>query len=264
MSLKTAMLLIDLQCDFHEITGAALAVPGSVEDTKRICTLIEKLNPDTIYASQDTHYNLDISHAAWWNDHQGCSVGPFTQITAGDVLNGKYVPRMDPKRSLKYLQDLETNGEFLHMIWPDHCIGGTPGHAFLPLFSDTLKNWTAKNKKWYNLITKGVNPWTEHFGVFRANVPIPQDPNTDVDQRIFKTLRDHDRVLLSGQARTHCDINSLKQLLEIAPDLAPKVIILEDGMSNVAGLPPDFYAHVDSLYANAKAMGVQFARTTDI
>jgi nicotinamidase/pyrazinamidase len=264
MRQKTALLVIDAQNDFMDIPSATLPVTGAVKDVERIANFIEKVNPDTIFASQDSHYTLDIAHVAWWNDSKGNPVSPFTMIFADDIKNGKYVPRVDPKRSLGYVEVLETNGEFNHFIWPDHCLMGTEGHAFHPVFFDAIQKWMKKNIKWVNFIVKGVNPFTEHFGIFKANVPLQEDPNTQVNQGIFQTLNNHDVVYLTGEARSHCVANSLKQLLSIAPQLASKLVVLEDCMSDVTGLPADFYIYVQSIYDEAKNKGVQIVKSTDI
>jgi nicotinamidase-related amidase len=129
---------------------------------------------------------------------------------------------------------------------------------------DAIKEWMAGKLKWVNFINKGTHPMTEHFGIFRANVPVASDPSTQVNQGIFATLNNHDVIYLVGQARSHCVANSLRQMLDIAPQLAPKVVVLEDCMSDVAGLPSDFYTMVDGIYADAKAKGVNIQKSTDI
>lgn len=264
MKSKSVLLVIDAQNDFHDIPGATLSVPGSSKDTARIADFIKKVDPSTIFSSLDSHYSLDISHPAWWEDSTGKPVGVFTLITADDIRNGKYIPRIDPSRSLKYVEALEANGEFSHFIWPEHCLIGTPGHALLPIYFDAIREWQNRNLKWVNFINKGVNPYTEHFGIFRANVPLSEDPSTQVNQGVFQTLNAHDVVYLAGQARTHCVANSLRQMLQIAPQLASKIVVLEDCMSNVAGLPTDFYNYVDSIYADAVKQGVRVEKSTNI
>jgi nicotinamidase/pyrazinamidase len=261
---KAALLVIDAQNDFHDIPGAALAVPGSVKDTERIAAFIAKMNPATIFSSLDSHYALDIAHPGWWNDDKGNPVGIFTMITSDDIKNGKYVPRIDPSRSLKYVEALESQGEFPHFVWPEHCLIGTEGQALLPVYFKAITEWSKKNLKWVNFINKGTNPYTEHFGIFRANIPLTEDSSTQVNQQIFNTLNTHDVVYLAGQARTHCVANSLKQMLEIAPALASKIVVLKDCMSNVAGLPGDFYDHVDGMYKDAASKGVRMTTSTNV
>lgn len=262
--MKSLLIAIDVQKDFHDVTGATLPVTGSSKDTERLSKFVDNVHLDAIVASLDSHLKNDISHSSWWKDHTGALVKPFTLISSEDIKEGKYVPRIDPKRSLKYVEDLEKNGEFKHCIWTDHCLIGSEGQALMPIFMEALNNWSQKNLGWVNFINKGANPYTEHFGIFRANVPMVEDPNTQVNQGLFQHLNTFDVLYLGGQARTHCDINSLKQLLEIAPQLAPKIVVLEDCMSDVLGLPTDFYVHVDNLYNDAKSKGVQFAKSTDI
>lgn len=264
MAQKTALLVIDAQNDFHDIPSATLPVPGATDDTQRIAKFIKDQNPSTIFASLDSHYSLDISHPDWWENPDGSIVSPFILITADDIRNGKYVPRIDPKRSLEYVENLEANGEFSHFIWPEHCLIGTTGHALHPAFFDACKGWMSKNLKWVNFINKGVNPYTEHFGIFRANVPLNEDPSTQVNQGIFTALNTHDTIYLAGQARTHCVANSLRQMLQISPQLSSKLVVLEDCMSDVQGLPTDFYDYVDSIYADAKAAGVKFEKSINI
>lgn len=259
---NSVLLVIDVQNDFMDIANSPLPVAGAVKDTERLVDFIKKVNPGKIFASQDTHYNLDISHVWWWKDHKGDYISPFTLITADDVRSGKYVPVIDPKGSLEYVESLEKNGEFLHFVWPDHCIAGTTGHSFLPIFQEALKEWSYTNKDWPFFIVKGVNPKTEHFGIFRANVPRADDASTDINQGIFNSLNTFDEMYLAGQARSHCVANSLRQLMQLAPQIAPKLIVLEDCMSDVTNLPSDFYDGVNKIYDDARALGVRFEKST--
>lgn len=261
--MQTALIVIDVQNDFMDIPNAALGVPGATKDAEQIAKFVEKVNPNTIFASLDSHYNLDVSHPKWWTNADGSFVNPFTLITADDIQNGKYVPRVDPVGSLKYVQSLESNGEFQHFVWPEHCLIGSTGHALYPVFFNSLQEWMSKNLRWVNFINKGVHPMTEHFGIFRANVP-NSDPNTQVNQGVFQTLERHDTIYLVGEARTHCVANSLRQMLQIAPQLASKIVVLEDCMSNVPSLPNDFYTYVDGIYEEAKQKGVRFTQSTNV
>ncbi|HWU41949.1 MAG TPA: hypothetical protein VN132_00885, partial [Bdellovibrio sp.] len=111
-----------------------------------------------------------------------------------------------------------------------------------------------------HVVTKGTYPLTEHFGIFRANVPVADRPETQLNRDLIDTLGKYDQVFLAGEAKSHCVANSLKQAMEEAPDLACKFIILEDCMSNVTGL-----GHLgDPIYAKAKSMGIRFAKSADI
>lgn len=259
-----ALISIDLQIDFMDLTGSSLPVTGAVKDVERISSLVDKDAFQQIFSSLDTHYNMDISHPKWWIDSKGDSVSPFTLIKADDIKNGKYNAIIDPFASLKYVEDLEANGEFLHFIWPEHCIKGSVGQTLHPTYFAALNEWMHRNKKWVSFIDKGVNPFTEHFGIFRANVPVTTDSTTQPNQSIFTVLRKADEIVIVGEARTHCVANSLKQMLQIAPDLATKIFVVEDCMSNVGGLPDDFYASVDKIYSDAVTQGVKIIKSSDL
>ena len=59
-------MIIDPQIDFHE--GGSLAVPGALEDSKRIAKMIDDYGSHIheIYVSLDSHYPKHIAHAICW------------------------------------------------------------------------------------------------------------------------------------------------------------------------------------------------------
>lgn len=271
-----AIFAIDFQNDFLDIPVGdlpqksdgtpmytpALPVAGASEDVKRfrdwIIPNLDKV--DRLFFTQDSHHYLDIAQPDWWQDENGNTVNAFTPISYQDILDGKFVPRRHYRKSLNYVKSLEDGGEFGHFIWPPHCLMGTWGHNFHDAINEVI---VAANKIgiWPNIITKGSNPFTEHFGAFRANVPDANDPSTALDHTLLATLQTMDEVIIVGEARSHCVANSLRQLMQTVPALAPKLVIMQDCMSDVPGLPAAFYASVDQIYADARAMGVRFETT---
>ena len=266
---KTGIIGIDFQNDFMDQTGAALPVPGSMADATRFAGFITKFvdQIESFYLTQDSHHPIDIATPNWWRENDGTvdgkEVGIFTPITIKDINDGKYSAKFHPSLSNKYVRDLEVQGEYGHFIWPEHCLMGTWGHGFQKDVIDAVNNWERTSGKWYQIITKGSNPFTEHFGAFRANIPQPNDPSTQINQQLMLALQSLDTLYFAGEARSHCVANSLRQLCDEAPALLPKMIILEDCMSDVQGLPADFYTGVQAIYDRAKSMGAKFAKTTD-
>ncbi|HEY4789068.1 MAG TPA: hypothetical protein VIH57_23630 [Bacteroidales bacterium] len=260
MNHKNAMLIIDAQYDFCNPQGA-LFVAGADADMKRLATWIKKNKAqiDHISVTMDSHPVNDISHPSFWQDKNGNFPNPFTPITAQDIKDGKWTPRFFLKEAIAYVEALEKQGEFGHFIWPYHCLTGSRGAALDDNMMDELIHWT-HDGKYYHVVTKGTYPLTEHFGIFRANVPVADRPETQLNRDLIDTLGKYDQVFLAGEAKSHCVANSLKQAMEEAPDLACKFIILEDCMSNVTGL-----GHLgDPIYAKAKSMGIRFAKSADI
>ena len=73
---------------------------------------------------------------------------------------------------------LEKNGRFVLCIWPEHCLIGTPGHAIVPSVNFSILKWTEAHGRNVNYILKGTNSLTEHYSALRADVELPNDPDT--------------------------------------------------------------------------------------
>lgn len=258
---KTALLIIDAQFDFCNPKGA-LFVPGAEQDVQRIAQLIAGLGQklDQIFVTLDTHQILDIAHPLFWEDPNGNTVAPFTLITAAAVQAGKWVPRFHKEYVIGYLEKLETEGAFQHFIWPEHCLIGSAGAALDDTILHAVLSWTHLRRKDYKAIVKGMNPLTEHFGVFRAQVPIAEDIETGLNEAFLADLEKFDQILVTGEARSHCVATSIKQILDFAPALAPKVNVLTDCMSDVTN-----WGHLaDPIFESALAAGMTFSNSKNV
>jgi nicotinamidase-related amidase len=255
-----ALLIIDAQNDFVLPTGN-LPVAGADADMNRLASFITKNKKEISYIGMtlDSHHVIDISHPAFWQDKDGNSAKPFTLITPEDVNAGVWSPRYAPIEAVRYINELEKQGEYAHVIWPEHCIIGSTGAAIYKPVMDAVIEWSRQNR-FFGAFTKGTNPLTEHFGAFRANVPIKDRPETQVNYDLINTLNSYRNIYFAGEAQSHCVGNSLKQAIEIVPDLAKKFVILTDCMSPVTG----FETLADPIFEDAKKLGIRFAKSTDI
>lgn len=259
--MKNAFLIIDTQFDFCHPDGS-LFVPGAEQDVVRMATLIRQhaSQIDYIVVTLDTHRVLDIAHPLFWYDASGNHPKPFTQITAADVDAGRWIPRFSAEKAQKYIHDLEADGQFMHFIWPEHCLIGSRGAALHDTLLDALKDWSRQRDLDYVAVQKGEYPLSEHFGIFQAQVPDPAVPETQLDTDLIADLNRFDTVYLMGEAKSHCVANSLKQILDFAPDLIPKLAVVTDCMSDVTGL-----GHLaDPIYAEARARKVRFVESDAI
>jgi nicotinamidase/pyrazinamidase len=263
---KNAFLGIDFQNDFCKPDGK-LSVPGAEDDLNRIADFILR-NKHAIHyiaLTQDSHQVIDISHPAFWQDADGNFPPPYTAVTANDAVTGKWTPRYMPKESIQYLKDLESQGEFIHVIWPEHCLVGSEGFAIHNTLMDAVFEW-ARQGLFYQIVQKGQFPLTEHFGAFRANIEFPNQPGTQLNHQLVATLEKYRDIYFAGEAKTHCVANTLKQAMTF-PQLAEKLIILEDCMSSVPGEPvpgTTFDDIAQPIYDEAIKMGIRFAKSTDI
>lgn len=257
MRKKNALLIIDAQVDFCNPAGA-LYVKGAEEDNKRLAQwIVDNADEiDYIAATLDSHTLNDIAHPSYWMDANGNYPAPFTLISAQDVKDGKWTPRFAPLEAIAYIEKLESQGEYKHCIWPPHCRIGSKGYALDDIIDQALSKYQESGKQ-VKFVTKGTHPQTEHFDAFRAQVVVPGFPETDINMKLINTLETFQNVYLSGQAKSHCVANTLKQALEISPSLAKKFVVLEDTMSPV----PGFENLADSIYDKARQMGVRFSTT---
>jgi nicotinamidase/pyrazinamidase len=263
---KVALLIIDAQNDFCSPKGT-LFVPGSEEDNERLSQWIlsNKDAIDYIGCTLDSHQVNDIAHPGYWRDKNGNHPGPFTAITLADVENGTW-SAVKPQHAREYLKSLEDQGDYVHVIWPEHCRIGSWGHGLDEKIDNAVTAWSRGGKS-IHFVTKGTNPDTEHFGAFEAQVPIDNRPETQYNLQLQQILEKYDVVYLAGQAKSHCVANTLKQVVRKAPNLAKKFVILEDCMSDVPGGPDPnnpsltFGVIAQPIYDEAKALGVRFSTT---
>ena len=263
------LLIIDPQNDFCDVNGS-LFVPGADEDINRLARLITRMRDkiDDIHITLDSHRKVDISHPVWWKDSSGKHPDPFTLIAAAELESGRWCTTMPSfhKRSLAYLKALEASGRYPHTIWPEHCLIGDQGHNVASELAAAVHDWESRFAS-ANFVTKGSNPWTEHFSAVRAEVPDPEDPSTQVNTGLIQTLEDADLILLAGEAETHCVLNTV---VDIANGFSnakyvEKMVWLTDASSPVPD-PPGMTIFSEKLKAEFKALvkkGMQTATTVD-
>lgn len=256
---NSVILIIDPQCDFTQPTGS-LFVNGAVEDMQRIAAFINKKSEelDEIVVSLDWHQPFSIFHPSFWKDSKDNSPAAFTLITLKDVKEGKWLPKVAPVTVESYLQELESSGQFAHVVWPEHCIAGTQGAAIDPVIADAIKNWSRTGKEFHTIL-KGTSIFAENFGVFKAQVTIPGIPETDWNLEEINALGKYDTIYIAGEAKSHCVAQTVNQLFEF-PEIRKKLVILEDCMSNVTG----FETIADPIWNLAKDLKVTFAKSTEL
>merc|ERR1711964_591485 len=120
-------------------------------------------------------------------------------------------------------------------IWPDHCIMGTPGHAIQPELTGPLNAWASLKTQPIKYAFKGQNPLTECYSVFKAEVVLGKTPHEGgFNQALFDHVSSYDRIVVTGQAKSHCVNYSVRDLLEKLPEAKRKqVYLLNDCTSSV-------------------------------
>jgi nicotinamidase-related amidase len=252
---KNALLIIDAQYDFCNPKGA-LYVQGAEKDMERLAQFIQNniFQLSQIFLSIDNHVINDISHPSFWEDSHKKHPAPFTQITSHDVRSGKWKALFQPEKSLEYLEKLEANGKFAHFIWNPHCLIGSLGASIDEKVMQATLLWSKTSGKNYEAFHKGLYPYSEHFGIFAAQIPDENASETQLNQSLIDNLLQYEKIYVAGEARSHCVATSIQQAIDLIPELAQKMVIIEDCMSDVTGL-----GHLgEQTYKQAKALGISF------
>jgi len=239
---NNCLFIIDPQKDF--MPGGALGVPGADQDMVRLSTFIKDnaAKIDKIIVTLDSHNLYHIAHPVFWINDEGENPAPFTTITVDDLDDGEW-KTADPfyfDVACSYLAELEAKG-LSHTIWPPHCLVGTSGHGIDEALMEALLAWEGTLKK-VNYEFKGTIAVTEHFGAFRAEVPMSVHADTFFNRDLFDTLFSYDKIIIAGEASSHCVASTIFQMIEHVADytnlkkqLFDKLIYLKDCCSPVPG-----------------------------
>jgi nicotinamidase-related amidase len=193
---------------------------------------------DYIHVTLDSHRTVDIAHPIFWINRQGQHPQPFTIISENDVANGAWMTTNPAwrERGLDYVKALAKNGRYPLCVWPIHCRIATTGHSIVKSVSDALLKWEEERFGVINFITKGSNIFTEHYSALQADVPDPDDPSTNLNTDLLVLLREADRILIAGEALSHCVKNSVLDIINnTGEENIKKLILIEDTCSNVPG-----------------------------
>lgn len=264
--MKIDLLIIDPQMDFMDYPSkpGSLAVQGAHQDMLRVARLVEQFGSELhdIHITLDSHHVMDIAHPRWWTNSKGESPSPFTLITPQDIQAGTWRARIPEyaQRSAAYVLDLAQNGRYPLCIWPEHCLIGSDGHRIHPELFDALAGWERSHLAVMETVTKGSNPFTEHYSGLKAEVPDPEDASTQMNLRLIETLEHSDMVLIAGEALSHCVANTVRDIASVFdPSAIQKLVLLEDACSSVTG----FEAQGEAFIKELTAQGMRLMKTTD-
>jgi len=258
------LLLIDPQKDFC-LKDGALSVPGADADMDRVTSMVDRLGSklDDIHVTLDCHHIFDVAHPAFWKDSSGQEPPPFTLISASDIRDGVWTPKIvgATKRMIGYTEALDKGGRYPLCVWPPHCLIGTPGHAVVDPLMAALNKWAVTNHGIVDFVSKGSNLWTEHYSAIKAEVPDPSDPSTQLNARLIDALMEADVLAIAGEAGSHCLANTVRDIAEAFGDDShvKKLVLLEDGTSPVTS----FEQLQDAFIAEMVGRGMQISKTTD-
>jgi nicotinamidase/pyrazinamidase len=152
--LAACLIVVDVQNDF--MPGGALAVPKGDEVVPVINRLVQRF--DNVILTQDWHPR---GHASFASSHLGKR--PFQ---TKDLPYGKQV------------------------LWPDHCVQGTPGAAF---------HSSLKTEKAQLVVRKGFHPDIDSYSGF-----VEADRKTSTGLAGYLRERNFEKLFICGLATDFC------------------------------------------------------------
>jgi len=277
MKRQSHLLIIDPQNDFCDLpadwlpAGAApsLPVPGAHQDMLRVAQLIKDAGAGfaQISITLDAHHRYDIAHPTFWRTGDGAAVAPFTQISAQALRDGQYAPAAPGAlaRAQAYLDALEQAGRYQLMVWPVHCEIGSWGQNVHGAVRAAYNAWEVAQLQVVAKLSKGSNPWTEHYSAVMAEVPDPDDPATQQNTTFLDTLLPAQHIYICGEAGSHCVKASTEHIADYLTQqqgahAVRKLVLLTDCMSPVTG----FEEQQRNFLAAMQARGARLATAAEV
>jgi nicotinamidase-related amidase len=257
---------------------------GAVEDNRRLCEFIycNLGNLTHITATLDTHTGMQIFHPVFLVDEQGNHPAPLTLVSYDDVLSGRWkfnpavaeslgvTPEYGQEHLLHYTGELKARGKYDLTIWPYHAMLGSIGHALVPAVEEAIFFHSVARMNQADFQVKGGNPLTEHYSAIGPEVLFGPRGETIARKNddFLSELQVFDRVIIAGQAKSHCVAWTIDDLLEgiraANPDLVRKVYLLEDCTSPVvAPGVVDYTEQADAAFRRFKDAGMHVVRSTE-
>ena len=288
---RTCLLLVDVQNTFcipdYELFVGGRSGNGAVEDNIRLCQFIYRnlSHISKIACTMDTHTAMQIFHEVFWINDAGEHPTPLqTLITQADIDAGKWRVNPDVTESVMgdrnqyewlkaygeyYVKTLTEDGKYPLAIWPYHAMLGGIGHAVVSAVDEACFFHTIARKTQIHHETKGRNPLTENYSVLRPEVLNDADGKTIAKEnsKFLETLLGYDRVIIAGQAKSHCVAWTVSDLLEkiqkTDPELAKKIYLVDDLTSPVV-VPGvvDYTESADAAFAIAADAGMHIVKST--
>ena len=287
-STKTWLMLIDVQNTFcipdFELYVGGRSGRGAVEDNVRLCEFIYRnLGEITqITATMDTHRSMQVFHAIFFVDKDGNHPAPYTDIYGSELRDGKWTfnpalapqfgiaPEYGQQLMIHYAEALEKKGKYALTIWPYHAMLGGIGHALVSSVEEVLFFHSLARNAQYEIEVKGDKPFTENYSAIGPEVltgPMGETLGTH-NQKFVEQLQQFDKLIIAGQAKSHCVAWTVSDLLEdiamVDLELADKIYLLEDCSSPV--VVPGVVDHTDAAdaaFERFEKAGIHLIKSTE-
>jgi len=279
---KNSLVIVDMQNDFMDVVRYGiypdgriegyLPVPGAYDDAQRVEAFIRRNGSklDDISPTHDLH-NLHIATPIMWVDRDGNHPDPFSLISYQEAKDGIWrinSPNIHhQQKGIDYLKKLEDDGRYILTVWVPHCEIGTVGASIQENVMLAMIEWQRKYVATIDHVTKGSNPWTEHYSGMAAAVIDPRDKTTALNKPFIDKLQSFDNIYFAGEALNFCVRHTMLDIIRnFDPANVKKIVLLTDCTSAIPDSPETgdlFKSFTDSFMDEALAAGMRTALSTD-
>ncbi len=292
---RNHLVLIDLQRDFCFPEGTLFvggrSGQGALEDNHRIARFIYQnlAHISEITCTLDSHLPFQIFFAPFWVDRSGLPLAPHRTLSADEIRAGDARPNPDlvaavgapdldwlTRQVLFYCESLAGAGKYVLYLWPPHVLVGGDGHALAGVIQEARLFHAYARGARNGVEIKGMHALTENYSVFSPEVLLTHDGASLASRNgaLIESLLGEDRLIIAGQASSHCVKSSIDDLLAAIVEkdaaLARRVYIIEDAMSAVAVPDPskpgsflvDFTEAAENALGRYQEAGMHVVRTT--
>lgn len=173
------------------------------------------------------------------------------------------------ERLQHYTTRLEEKGRYALTIWPYHAMLGGIGHALVSSVEEALFFHSVARLSPTQFEVKGDRSFTEHYSVIGPEVE--RGPQGEIlgehNQKFVEMLKDVDKLVIAGQAKSHCVAFTIADLLsDIQKEdsaLSQKIYLLEDCTSPVVVPGADYTRQADKAFAKFAEAGMHLVKSTD-
>ena len=254
---KNCLLLVDEQITFCNETCGELPVAGAEASSRRLVEFIghELKNLTSIAATLDTQQRIQIFSPCFLVDANGQHPTPGIPIPLDDIEHGKW--SINPaiahaivgENGLSFMEQhlrhyagkLASSDKLALMPWPYHAQLTGIGDALEPSIEEMTFFWGVCRGTQLRPETKGLHPLVEMYSVMCPEVTttlgmdgkeIPLGEAASRNVKFLEMIVKHDRIIIAGQAKSHCVAWTIADMLgwlyQKDPKLINKVYLLED------------------------------------